>query len=436
MKLTADIELNLPSDARTGGCLTMPEVLRWRALHQAERTAFRFLQNGEEETTVMSYAELAESVESIAGFLQQQGLVGERVLILLPIGAEYVLAILGCMAAGAIPVPMAAPRPKRQCERLETIARDSLAKGVITSFALRDALATELDELTRHTNCSVFTIEECHSSNVWTPVTVDAQTLAYIQYTSGSTTAPRGVMVTHGNVLHNCQAIAAASQRDDADVVVSWLPFFHDMGLVGTLFCPLLYGYPLVFMPPEAFVMRPIRWLNLISKYRGTFSPAPNFAYDLCVQKISSEQRQSLDLSSWRVAFNGSERISDRSLNEFAKLFGPCGFSPQTMRPCYGLAEATLMVTCSTVDQPPRISQFRSSALALGTAVPVSDGTSLVSCGQPVESTEVVIVDPETRKLCPEGIVGEILISGPGVTAGYWNNQELTAELFEARIAD
>jgi acyl-CoA synthetase (AMP-forming)/AMP-acid ligase II len=243
-------------------------------------------------------------------------------------------------------------------------------------------------------------------------------------------------MITHGNLMHNCRAISVAVDDSVPHVVISWLPFFHDMGLVGTLFLPVVAGFPLVFMPPEAFVMKPVRWLQAITRYRGTLSPAPNSAYGLCVKRISPTQRAELDLTSWRFAFNGSERISGTTMREFVESFEPCGFRHDSFFPCYGLAESTLIVSGGSSPIRSNRRYFEPASLTAGSSVVVAnEGIELVGCGKP-QAMNVIVVEPENRRRCPAGRVGEIWVQGASVAAGYWGDGKGTAESFHAREAD
>ena len=267
----------------------------------------------------------------------------------------------------------------------------------------------------------------------WRPPSLQPTTIAYLQYTSGSTSAPKGVMVTHGNLLHNCRTIGEIAGTASKHVIVSWLPFFHDMGLIGGLFVSLFLGCPLIFMPPEVFVMKPICWLRAISHYGATLSPAPNFAFDLCVKRTTSEDRDGLDLSRvGAVAFNGSERIDPGSLRRFTDAFARCGFRPETFYPCYGLAESTLLVTGGKVAEPPVVKRFGQCELNSGTARLADEGVELVGCGKSPAGQQLLIVDPTTGKRCPTSRLGEVWVSSPSVAAGYWNNPETTALKFQA----
>jgi len=262
--------------------------------------------------------------------------------------------------------------------------------------------------------------------------------LAYLQYTSGSTSAPRGVMVSHGNVLHNLANIDAGFRHTAASVIVSWLPHFHDMGLIYGLLAPLYLGLPCYFMSPAAFVQRPLRWLQAITKYRATHTGGPNFAYELCVRRIAPEERANLDLSCWEVAFNGAEPVHAETLDRFTEAFASCGFRRSAFDPAYGLAEAALKVSGGEKGKEPVIFEASAAALARNRVEPATspgDTRRMVSCGQPGLDTRILIVDPETAMPCAPDEVGEIWVSGPGVAMGYWRRPEETGKTFGARLA-
>ena len=408
------------------------DILRQRASEQHAEVALRFLAGDTQETMSLTYGEFDLRVRTAAAWLQQRGLVGERAILVYPTGPEYAIAILACLYAGVIAVPLPPCLPNRSIERLRTVCQDAEPAVALTTPTSAASVAEQLagHDLT----VEVLDLSQADSQSAlrWQPLEFNADALAYLQYTSGSTKEPKGVMITHGNVLHNCELIARVVDSTVAHVIVSWLPFFHDMGLVGGLFFPLLMGYPLVLMPPETFVMRPVTWLKAISQYRGTLSPAPNFAFELCVDRITSQQRDRLDLSSWQFAFNGAERINSLTLERFAEAFAPCGFRLRRFMPCYGLAESTLLVSCGVNSNRPAARTFRQDLLNQGRGVLAVDGVTLVSCGNAREQIDVLIVDPDSLQLCPEGKVGEIWISGKSVAAGYWRQPKLSAERFEA----
>jgi acyl-CoA synthetase (AMP-forming)/AMP-acid ligase II len=267
-----------------------------------------------------------------------------------------------------------------------------------------------------------------------------SNTLAFLQYTSGSTAQPRGVMLNHGHLLHNEQMIQQAFQQTERSIIVGWLPLYHDMGLIGNVLQPLYAGARCILMSPAHFLQSPVRWLQAISRYKATTSGGPNFAYDLCTRKITSEQRAQLDLSSWTVAFNGSEPVHPDTLDRFIAAFGPCGFRPEAFFPCYGLAEATLFVSGSLKSAPPVIHNIDGTALEHNRIVPVSaqkkDAVRVVACGRSWLDQQILIVDPESSKSCEPDAVGEIWLSGPSIAQGYWNRAEDSECTFGAYLAD
>lgn len=264
--------------------------------------------------------------------------------------------------------------------------------------------------------------------------TVRANDIAFLQYTSGSTASPRGVMVSHANLLHNLAASARLAQHDAESVSVSWLPVNHDMGLIDGVLQPAFSGFPAWLMAPAAFLQRPARWLQAISRLRATHSGGPNFAYDLCVRRITESDRSALDLSSWRIAFNGSEPVRRDTLESFQRAFGERGFRWSSFRPAYGLAESTLLVTSGARAEDPVCLSVEPGALGRGHAVAQRSGTALVSSGAPAHATRVIVVDPERRTCCADDQVGEIWIAGPSVARGYWQRAEETAATFGARL--
>jgi acyl-CoA synthetase (AMP-forming)/AMP-acid ligase II len=277
-------------------------------------------------------------------------------------------------------------------------------------------------------------------SDQWREPEINGDTLAFLQYTSGSTASPKGVMVSHANLLHNERVIHAAFEHNEQCSGVSWLPVYHDMGLIGTMLQPLYAGFPFTLMSPVDFLQRPVRWLNAISKYRATVSGGPNFAYDLCVRKVSDEQKESIDLSSWDLAFSGAEPVQASTIEAFSKAFEQCGFRRETFYPCYGLAESTLFVTGDIKSRVPVVLDVEAEALQEHKVIEaLSDGSAsarkLVSCGRVWLDQTVQIVDSETLVPCPPGAIGEIWVSGPSVTKGYWGLPEESERTFGAYAA-
>jgi amino acid adenylation domain-containing protein len=420
---------------------TLVELLRRRLSDQFNRTAYTFLVDGETEEVSLTYGELDVKARAIAARLQRLAALGERVLLLYPPDLEYIAAFFGCLYAGAVAVPVFAPRANRSLSRLQAIAADAEAKVVLTTsavFSRIEPFLAQVSELQAMHWLVTDNIDE-ETAQEWKEPYIDGDTLAFIQYTSGSTASPKGVMVSHANILHNERMIQSAFRQTEQSVILSWLPLYHDMGLIGGVLQPLYVGAHCILMSPVSFLQKPLRWLQAISRYRATTSGGPNFAYDMCVQKIDPARRSELDLSSWSVAFNGSEPVRAETLKQFAKAFEPCGFQPEAFFPCYGLAEATLFVSGTPVVRPPVMKMFAAESLAkhrveeqaADADVAVQE---LVSCGTTLLGQETLIVNPETSTPCAPNEVGEIWIAGDSVAKGYWNRPEETQNIFHARL--
>jgi len=423
------------------GPATLVELLRHRAEHQTHETAYTFLVDGEAEELHLTYAELDRQARAIAAWLKMLGLEGERALLLYPAGLDFVAAFYGCLYAGVVAVPAYPPRANRSLSRIQAIASDADAKVALTTEMVLDRVRPVLEQTPDLQALTWLATDQVppQIEEDWTfPTSVEGSTLAFLQYTSGSTGTPKGVMLSHANLLHNCALIAHAYEITRSGSGIFWLPSYHDMGLIGGILQPLYVCRPNVLMSPMSFLQKPLRWLQAISKYRGTTSGGPNFAYELCVRKISPEQRAGLDLSSWNVAFNGAEPIRAETLDEFVEAFGPHGFRREAFYPCYGLAEATLIVSGGYKADPPVLRSVDSKALETGLAIEVSGADegarTLVSCGQNLPDQQIAIVDPETLAVCPNGKVGEIWVAGPSVAQGYWKRPDETERMFRAFI--
>jgi amino acid adenylation domain-containing protein len=420
---------------------TLVELLRRRLPDQFNRTAYTFLVDGETEGVSLTYGELDVKARAIAARLQRLAALGERVLLLYPPDLEYIAAFFGCLYAGAVAVPVFAPRANRSLSRLQAIAADAEAKVVLTTsavFSRIEPFLAQVSELHAMHWLVTDNIDE-ETAQEWKEPYIDGDTLAFIQYTSGSTASPKGVMVSHASILHNERMIQSAFRQTEQSVILSWLPLYHDMGLIGGVLQPLYVGAHCILMSPVSFLQKPLRWLQAISRYRATTSGGPNFAYDMCVQKIDPARRSELDLSSWSVAFNGSEPIRAETLKQFAKAFESCGFQPEAFFPCYGLAEATLFVSGNPVVRPPVIKMFAAESLAKHRVEEQAadadvDVQGLVSCGMTLLGQETLIVNPETSTPCAPNEVGEIWIAGDSVAKGYWNRPEETQNIFHARL--
>ena len=435
----------MPLDRLPGtffGPSTLVELVRHRAKYQRDEVAFKYLVDGEEDVVDMTNGELDRRARAIGTWLEAHHLSGERALLVYPPGLEFITAFFGCLYAGVVAVPVYPPRRNRSLERIQAIADDAEAKVALTTNAVLARIESLIDEtphLKEVTWLSTCTLAD-ETADHWEMPDIHADTLAFLQYTSGSTGAPKGVMLNHANLVHNSALISYGFEHSRSGKGVFWLPSYHDMGLIGGILQPLYVGRPNVLMSPMAFLQRPFRWLSAITRFRGTTSGGPNFAYQLCVDRITEEQIDQLDLSSWEVAFNGAEPVRADTLEAFSKKFARCGFRPEAFYPCYGLAEATLIVTGGWAKMAPVIRAFDAQALAEDRAQPVAAASPsakrLVGCGENLGDQRVVIADPETRRPLDEGGVGDVWVSGPSVALGYWRRHDATEDVFKARLAE
>ncbi len=418
---------------------TLVELLRRRARERPDEVVYTFLLDGEAEEALLTYGELDARARAVAALLAEHGAAGERALLLYPPGLDYVTAFFGCLYAGVVAVPVYPPPPHRPATRLLAILADARPRLALADRATLARGGRQLAAAGLQLLATDDLPPECAAA--WREPAVDGESLAFLQYTSGSTAAPKGVMLTHGNLLANLDLISRSFALSSADRSVIWLPPYHDMGLIGGLLSPVYAGYPATLLSPVAFLQQPLRWLRAISRSGATVSGGPNFAYDLCCRKVPLEERQGLDLSRWSVAFNGAEPVRAETLDRFAAAFAPCGFRREAFFPCYGLAEATLLVTGVERREPPLVGSFVAAELERHRAVAAPDAAEaekerrLVGCGRSSAGQEVVIVRPEACTPCASGEVGEIWVRGPSVARGYWERPEETAGSFGARLA-
>jgi acyl transferase domain-containing protein/acyl-CoA synthetase (AMP-forming)/AMP-acid ligase II/acyl carrier protein len=418
------------------------DTLRRRAEETPDAIAYTFLEDGDEQALSISYAALDRRARAIGAMLADRGGAGERILLPLPQGLDFLIAFFGCLYAGAVAVPLAAlalSKARRSLPRVRSVTRDAQARF---AFILEEQLGAARDLLAGETELAGLELLAADAvedgwAERWRDPGVDRGSLAFLQYTSGSTSEPKGVMVSHGNLLHNSEILRLSLRNLEGSTVVTWLPSFHDMGLIGNHLQAVYAGAPCVFMTPMHFLQQPLRWLAAISRHRGTTSGGPNFAYELCAGRLRPEQREGLDLRSWTTAFNGAEPVRAETLSRFAEAFAPCGFRREAFFPCYGLAEATL-IAAGRHDEDGR--RHRVSAAALKedraeTAAPGEDATVFVGCGGPWLGQRLAIVDAGSLAECPPGRVGEIWVSGGSVAQGYWNRPEESEATFRARIA-
>lgn len=418
------------------------EVLQWRALRRPGDRAYLFLADGENEEKSLTYQELERRARSLGALLQAQGFTGKRALLFFPPGPEYVETFWSCLYAGVVSIPVYQPKLNRSIERLRSIILDTDATLVLTNSKGADALARWFinDAVFAHLHWVITDDFFSSGANTSLDIRGTSDAVAYIQYTSGATAPPRGVMISQENILQNVSFLHHRLAHPVDRYMVSWLPPYHDMGLVSSILLPVYAGFPVVLMPPAAFIQRPLRWLEAISHYRAATSGGPNFSYELCIYKSTPEQIERLDLSCWSAAFNGSEPIDWRTLKNFSYTFARSGFRLQAFYPCYGLAEATLFVAGGTREAPLRLKYFRKSALTKHLVEEVSarenDVCALVSCGFSAEDHLILIVDPVSLTRCSAGQVGEIWVTGPGIARAYWNNDEETTRILQAHLTD
>ncbi|MEV8594615.1 fatty acyl-AMP ligase [Streptomyces sp. NPDC052012] len=422
------------------------DVFRATAAARPERTALVLLteREGQLVPEEIGYGALDRHARLLAARLRRHTVPGDRVLILQSSRRLFAASFLACLYAGAVAVPVAPPGGRgHHDERIAGIVKDAAASCVLTEA--RDA--PDVSQLLARTGfgdvvCAPADLphpgqEEATPAADAEPYRAAPQDVAYLQYTSGSTREPRGVMITHGNLVANQEAIRRALGTGAESRIGGWLPFHHDMGLVGQLLHPLWLGTTAVLLSPAAFVKKPAHWLRTVSRYRLTVSGGPDFAYDLCLRRVTDLQLAGLDLSGWRVAVNGGEPVRAETLRAFAERFAAAGLRPEALTPCYGLAEATLLVSGAAEPAPVRPRPADPAALEahrLLDAPGDAPHRPLVACGPPAAGTEIRIVDPDTGTELPDGRIGEIWVRGAGVAPGYWRRPAETSETFDARL--
>jgi FkbH-like protein len=419
--------------------MNMVGLLRERARLEPERQAYAFLADGERVQDRLSYAELDRKARAVAAMLQDKGAIGRRVILAFPSGLDFIVAFFGCLYAGAIAVPTYPPGHRSRLERLAKIIDDAGAEVALT----KNAILTKCRSVMKkdwHQPIQWIAIDEAEEgkANDWMEPSIRGEHLALLQYTSGSTASPRGVMVSHANLWKNEAMIQQAFELTPKSVILSWLPPYHDMGLIGAILQPVYVGATSMLMSPTSFLQSPIRWLRAISENRVSVSGGPNFAFDLCLRKITPDECVGLDLSCWRTAFNGSEPVQVETMQRFNEAFAPSGFAPEAFYPCYGLAEATLIVSGGKPGHRPRTQRVQAAALETNRVVAVQveneRSLELTSCGRALGGQSVAVVKPESLAPAMPGEVGEIWISGPCVTRGYWKRSEETEQTFSATL--
>ena len=416
------------------------DLLRNRVEARPDDVAYTFLESGEAAGNTITWAALERRSRALGSFIAARVDPGARVLIMLAPGIDFAPAFFGVLYAGAIAIPTYPPtgaRADRTSARVRGMIADAGVSLAISSGSIHARMATLQSMIPELTGVPWLDIDQVddNAAEEWRDPHIASSALALLQYTSGSTATPRGVMVSHGNLLHNLALSGRLGLYESGSVSVSWLPVNHDMGLINGVLQGVFSGCPTIQMAPAAFLQRPARWLQAISRFGATHSGGPNFAYDLCVRRVSDEDREGLDLSSWRLAYNGSEPVRRSTMEHFMRAFGPCGFRWTAFRPGYGLAESTLLVTSDPAGSPP-VFHSPGSESARHAAARRQSCDSWVSSGASAGAMRIRIVDPVTLHIREDGEVGEIWVAGDSVALGYWNKPADSAATFRAFIAD
>ena len=413
--------------------------LRYWAAAIPEKIAYRFIA-GDGEIKTLTFAELDQQAKAVAAMLVSKGYAGKRALMMYPSGLDFVVAFFGCHYAAVTPVPAFPPRRNRNMARIGAISDDAQASVAISVTSVIKSSEKWINESPGLQRIPWLSTESVAAefANDWVKPKSSLDDLGLIQYTSGSTGSPKGVMLSHRNLIANCRMITRAFQTTREGSICSWLPLYHDMGLVGGILNPMYCGTEDNLMSPVAFLTRPIRWLRAISDYGSRASGGPNFAYAWCTMKINDEDCEGLDLSSWKVAFNGAEPVSAAVMERFTEKFAPYGFSPEAFYPCYGMAETTLIVTGGSDEEAPIVRPFDKYELVEHRVLRVDENhenaRKLVGCGKVLEEEEVLIVHPENHTPLPDDKIGEIWINSPSCGLGYWQREQETLETFRARL--
>ena len=414
-------------------------ILRRRAISEPSETIYSFLLDGYSDQVGLTCGELDQRARSIASHLNERANPGERAVLMYSAGLEFIAAFFACLYAGVIAVPAFPPRNRRTAPRIDAILCDADARLCLTESVVLDRTRALVDSgavLAKMNWIATDQISETAAGN-WSMPSLRHNSLAFIQYTSGSTSTPRGVMVSHGNLIQNLSFLCDGRGHSG---IVSWLPLFHDAGLIYAMLQSLYAGVPCILMPPASFLQRPVRWLNALSESRYSTSVAPNFAYELCIERISEAEKETLDLSHWTMALNGAEPVKSETLERFASAFACCGFRPECLKPAYGLAEATLGVAISKDPGGYQTRRVERAELAENRVVECDKGEGqsiqLVGCGSGAPGHRIAIVNPESLCVCGSLEVGEIWVSGPSVAGGYWRRPEESAATFQARLRD
>lgn len=434
---------------------TLLGLARLRAQEKPDLKGYTFLVDGEIKRVSLTYSQLDRRARAIAAWLQSKGLEGDRILLLFPTGLQYIEVLFGCLYAGVVAIPAYPPQVTSAVSRLQAIIQDSGSRVALTTSPVLTIIRSLKVQAPPAMQWLVLDDGEPSAEVSWREPALDGNSLALIQYTSGTTGAPRGVTLSHGNIIHNLALLLEGGRGVPPETTIAppvqvssermagvhWLPPYHDLGLIGGILLPVYSSSPVVLMSPIAFLEQPVRWLQAISRYRAAYSGAPDFAYDWCVSRIPPEQRAGLDLSCWRLALcGGGGTIRHEALDRFAEAFAGCGFRSEAFYPAYGLAEATLFVSGRLEPSAPVVKTFKREALERNQVVEVCresrGGRTLVGCGRIVSDQKLVIVNLAAKVRCSPDEVGEIWLSGPSVGNGYWGRTAEKKEIFNGWLAD
>ncbi|MGH8736077.1 MAG: fatty acyl-AMP ligase [Burkholderiales bacterium] len=420
---------------------TLGGLLSCWARAQPQHRAFVFLGSDNRELESFTFGSLDRAARRLAATLSQHARIGDRVLLMFPSGLAFVLGFFACQYAGMIPVPVTPPRNRRLREATFPIAQDCAPAIGLLPKELHDSVAHQFAKAAKLPPIRLIPvdIEDFDRANAATfePIQQDGDAIAFLQYTSGSVSAPKGVQVSQANIMANLDMQRLAFQNEMHETYVGWAPLYHDMGLIANVLEPVYLGGLCVLMSPGQFAQYPWLWLRAISDYRAQVSGGPNFAYELCISRSKRVRSEHIELSCWRVAFNSAEPVQAATMHRFSETFASTGFRPEAMYPCYGLAEATLLVSGRRPRTPYCVTPISKTALAAGLVrapMDASDAQLAVGCGQALEGEALAIVDPKTFERLPDGTVGEVWVGGPHIPAGYWGNTSASKETFYAHL--
>jgi len=410
------------------------ELLRWRAQNEGSLLSYCFLKDGKTESQCLTYQQLDEEVRSLAAYLQEIGSEKERALLILENDLNYIKAFFACLYSKTIAVTLHPPASKEQLFRLQQVIKDCNPKFILSTSSIVQKLQSSLMEIDQTIQWIEIDQIPLELADSWVMPGISSNDLAFLQYTSGSTSFPKGVMVSHRNLLYQGEYMQRAMSITRHDISVMWLPHFHDMGLILGVLQGTYTGYPTYIMTPLSFLKSPLVWLKAISKYRATLTAAPNFAYDLCCEVWNQDKMSDLDLSTLKCALNGAEPVRKKTLDNFTNLFEPYGFKAEVFYPAYGMAETTLMISGGNRHENLKILCVDLKKIENNEVSLANHGEKMVhivGCGTPHLETVIKIVDPKTSKICSNFTVGEIHVKNENITTGYWENKIATKENFD-----